>query len=615
MLLRATDIELSYSHHLVLRGANLTVRAGECVALIGNNGSGKSSLLRVLAGQIQPNSGTVERMAEPGLLEQNPTLPGGTVRESLEEAQSWHASLLERYQSAVEGGDMNAASRLQDRLDDVGWELDHRIQSIANRLQTPPLDTPISVLSGGQQRRVALGRALLRTPDLLLLDEPTNHLDAEAIEWLQGFLSGFRGAVVLVTHDRYLLEAVADRIVEVEDGLTVDYNGSYTDYLVARAERRARLEKAEMSRVATLAREAAWAARSPAARSTKQRARLKRLDELQDERPLIRQSSFDLDLRSGFKGGAAMIEFDRVTGGYEDNVLFRGLSTSIQAKSCVGVVGANGIGKSTLFKLVARTLEPLEGSVYRAPRVKLAIIDQARSGLDETDTLFDAAGGGNSHVTINDHSIHVASFLRRFMFRADQHDQRVRDLSGGERMRLLLAKLLLQGANVLLLDEPTNDLDLMTLRILEEALIAFDGASLVISHDRALLDRVCTAVLSFEPDQTVVRYASRMQAMEGKLRRQEAEPAPQSAPASAAKTAPKPTRDSLNWNERKELSGLPKKLESLEAKQAELGEALADPETYKGDPTKASALGQALKSVEAEIETAYARWEELESRA
>ena len=615
MLLRATDIELSYSHHLVLRGANLTVRAGECVALIGNNGSGKSSLLRVLAGQIQPNSGTVERMAEPGLLEQNPTLPGGTVRESLEEAQSWHASLLERYQSAVESGDMNAASRLQDRLDDVGWELDHRIQSIANRLQTPPLDTPISVLSGGQQRRVALGRALLRTPDLLLLDEPTNHLDAEAIEWLQGFLSGFRGAVVLVTHDRYLLEAVADRIVEVEDGLTVDYNGSYTDYLVARAERRARLEKAEMSRVATLAREAAWAARSPAARSTKQRARLKRLDELQDERPLIRQSSFDLDLRSGFKGGAAMIEFDRVTGGYEDNVLFRGLSTSIQAKSCVGVVGANGIGKSTLFKLVARTLEPLEGSVYRAPRVKLAIIDQARSGLDETDTLFDAAGGGNSHVTINDHSIHVASFLRRFMFRADQHDQRVRDLSGGERMRLLLAKLLLQGANVLLLDEPTNDLDLMTLRILEEALIAFDGASLVISHDRALLDRVCTAVLSFEPDQTVVRYASRMQAMEGKLRRQEAEPAPQSAPASAAKTAPKPTRDSLNWNERKELSGLPKKLESLEAKQAELGEALADPETYKGDPTKASALGQALKSVEAEIETAYARWEELESRA
>jgi ATP-binding cassette subfamily F protein uup len=481
-------------------------------------------------------------------------------------------------------------------------------------LQTPPLDTPISVLSGGQQRRVALGRALLRTPDLLLLDEPTNHLDAEAIEWLQGFLSGFRGAVVLVTHDRYLLEAVADRIVEVEDGLTVDYKGSYTDYLVARAERRARLEKTEMSRVATLAREAAWAARSPAARSTKQRARLKRLDELQDERPLIRQSSFDLDLRSGFKGGAAMIEFDRVTGGYEDNALFRGLSTSIQAKSCVGVVGANGIGKSTLFKLVARTLEPLEGSVYRAPRVKLAIIDQARSGLDETDTLFDAAGGGNSHVTINDHSIHVASFLRRFMFRADQHDQRVRDLSGGERMRLLLAKLLLQGANVLLLDEPTNDLDLMTLRILEEALIAFDGASLVISHDRALLDRVCTAVLSFEPNQTVVRYASRMQAMEGKARRQEAEPPPPVEPISEAKTTPKPSRDSLNWNEQKELKRLPKMLESLEAKQAEIGEQLADPETYKGDPTKASALGQALKGVEAEIETAYARWEELEGR-
>ncbi len=613
MLLRATDIEVSYSHHLVLRGASLTVRAGECVALIGNNGSGKSTLLKVLAGTVQPNSGTVERAAEPGLLEQDPELPGPTVGDSLRDAQSWHASLLSGYQAAVEAADMERAAELQDRLDDVGWELDHRIQSIATRLQIPALTTAVEVLSGGQRRRVALGRALLRTPDLLLLDEPTNHLDAEAIEWLQGFLSGFRGAVVLVTHDRYLLEAVADRIVEVEDGLTVDYSGSYTDYLVARAERRSRLEKAEMSRVATLAREAAWAARSPAARSTKQRARLKRLDDLQDERPLIRQSSFNLELKSGFKGGAPMIEFDRVSGGYGDTVLFRNLSTAIQARSCVGVVGPNGVGKSTLFKLVARALEPLSGTVYRAPRVKLAIIDQRRSGLDDTDTLFDAAGGGNSHIIINDHSVHVASFLRRFLFRADQHDQRVGELSGGERMRLLLAKLLLSGANVLLLDEPTNDLDLMTLRVLEEALIDFDGASLVISHDRALLDRACTAVLSFDGDGEIVRYASRLQAAEALARR-----TPEPAPVQRPDRDPKPARSSrsgLNWNERKELAELPAHLEALEADQTRIGEQLADPMTYKEHPEKAAELGNELKTTEAAIEAAYARWEELEARS
>ena len=267
MLLRATDIEVSFSHHLVLRGANLSVSSGECVALIGNNGSGKSTLLKVLAGQLSPNSGTVEVNTPAGLLEQDPQIPGSTVREALEEAQAWHAELLAKYQTAIEDGDMKLAGSFQDRLDDVGWELDHQVQAISDRLQTPPMDTPIDVLSGGQRRRVALGRALLRTPELLLLDEPTNHLDSDAIDWLQGFLSGYRGAVVIVTHDRYLLEAVADRIVEVEDGLTVAYNGSYTDYLVARAERRARQEKAEMSRVATLTREAAWAARSPAARS------------------------------------------------------------------------------------------------------------------------------------------------------------------------------------------------------------------------------------------------------------------------------------------------------------------------------------------------------------
>jgi ATP-binding cassette subfamily F protein uup len=612
VLIRAQDIEVAFSDHQILRGVNLSVNEGECVALIGNNGSGKSTLLKVLAGQLKPDHGTVERSTPAGLLEQNPTLPGNTVSEALEEAQSWHSDLTAAYQAAIDADDLEAAGGFQDRLDDVGWDLSHQIAAISDRLNIPPSETQLSVLSGGQHRRVALARALLRSPELLLLDEPTNHLDSEAIDWLQGFLSGYRGAVVLVTHDRYLLEATADRIVEVEDGLTIQYKGSYTDYLVARAERRARLEKTEMSRVGTLAREAAWAARSPAARSTKQRARLKRLDDLQEERPLIQEQSFDLDLRTGFRGGQSMIELDHVSGGYENNTLFTALTTSIQAKSCVGVLGPNGVGKSTLFRLISRELAPLAGEVHRAPRVKLAMIDQARSGLNDNDTLFDSAGNGNSHVTIGDHSIHVASFLKRFLFRRDQLDQRVRDLSGGERMRLLIARLLLDGANVILLDEPTNDLDLMTLRILEEALIAFDGATLVISHDRALLDRACTAVLSFEGDGTVVRYASRMQAVNA---RQGITPSTQKSTVKVPTAAKEPKfTTGLTWKEKKELAGLPEQLETLESKRDALGLKLADPDTYKGEASLATALSQELKATDAAITAGYARWEKLEGR-
>ena len=280
MLLRAESIEVAFGDRLVLRGADFSVSAGECVGLVGPNGSGKSTLLKVMAGHLRPDHGEVFRQADAGLLHQRPDLPGDTVQDALDAATAWHAQLLLDFEEASVNGDMDKSSRLQDRLDDVGWEMEHRMDAVCQRLKTPPRDAKISSLSGGEARRVALARALLETPDLLLLDEPTNHLDAETIEWLQSFLEGYRGAVVLVTHDRYLLEAAADRIVEVEDGKTVSYKGSYGDYLIARAERRSRMESSEASRLNTLAREAAWAARSPAARSTKQKARLKRLDQL-----------------------------------------------------------------------------------------------------------------------------------------------------------------------------------------------------------------------------------------------------------------------------------------------------------------------------------------------
>ena len=619
MLLRAQSIEVAFGDRLVLRGADFSVAAGECVGLVGNNGSGKSTLLKVLAGTLKPDHGEVYRQAAAGLLHQKPQLPGDTVQDALDDATRWHSDLLEAYEEASMGEDMRLLSELQDRLDDVGWEVGHKMDAICQRLKTPARSASLQSLSGGEARRVALARALLQTPDLLLLDEPTNHLDAETIEWLQGFLAGFRGAVVLVTHDRYLLEAVADRIVEVEDGLTVAYKGSYGDYLIARAERRVRLEAAESSRLNTLAREAAWAARSPAARTTKQKARLNRLEELRGQRALHKEASFSLDLRTGFKAGNTIVELVDLYGGYDGTPLIRDLSINIKAGDRVGILGPNGIGKSTLFRIVARQLEPQSGVVHRAPRVKLALIDQARSGLKGTDSLFDAAGNGNSHVSLGDRQLHVASFLRRFLFTREQLDQPVSSLSGGERMRLLMARLLLDGANVLLLDEPTNDLDLMTLRVLEEALIDFDGASLIISHDRALIDRVCNVVLSFEGEGVVTAYASRQQALRA-LESSRADSAPVAAPK-VTQASPKPESTSsskktkLSWKEQRELEQIGGTIAKLEAELEALNSQMADPATVGKGHEELTRLSREIVSKQGEVEQAYSRWEELDAKA
>ncbi len=612
MILRATGIEVAFADNLVLRGADLAVDEGECVGLVGANGSGKSTLLKVLAGQLTPDHGTVQREAPAGLLDQVPRIPGHTVQEALDEAVSWHLDLVAAYEHAVAHDDLDAASRHQDRLDQVGWSLDHRVAAVCERLQTPPRQARLQTLSGGEARRIALARALLRTPDLLLLDEPTNHLDAETIEWLQGFVSGYRGAVVMVTHDRYLLEATADRIVEVEDGLTVSYDGSYGDYLVARAERRATQERAEASRLATLAREAAWAARSPAARSTKQRARLKRLDDLRVQRPLLQRESFELDLRTGFKSGSTLLEVEGLSGGY-GAPLFTDLDLAVQAGDRVGILGPNGSGKSTLFRLIRRELEPLAGRIHRAPRVRLAPLAPPPGGRGPPPPPLAPPPPPPPHVVVAGRPVHVASFLRRFLFRTEQLDQSVASLSGGEHMRLLLARLLLEGGNVLLLDEPTNDLDLVTLRILEEALLAFDGASLVISHDRALLDRVCSAVVSFEGEGVVTRYASRLQAMRA-LAEQRAEREP-ARPAVPRKRQRPTTPTGLSWKEKQELAALPAGIEALETEHSAVGEKLGDPATYQGAATDAAELTRHFEALEQEIAAAYVRWEELEERA
>ncbi len=618
VLLQARGIDKAWGSRPVLIDVDLTVQPGEVIGLVGPNGCGKSTLLSILAGHGDADGGEVIRRAAVGFLGQEPVLPPGTVGEAADAALAWHRALLHDWQAALDAGDVDTAGALQGRLDLVGWDLSHTVDAVLDRVQAPPRDADVGPLSGGERRRVALAHALLSSPDLLLLDEPTNHLDAEAVGWLEAFLDGFEGGVVLVTHDRYLLEAVATRIVELEPGEAVSYDGSYGDYLVARAERISALHAADAARRNLLRREAAWAARSPAARSTKQKARLDRLDALKSSDPLPSDDGFSLDLRTGARLGHTVLEIRGLRKAFGDRPIVRDLDLDILPGDRLGIVGPNGAGKSTLLSLLAGTLSPDAGTIRRAPRVRAALLDQHRTGLDDDATLFENAGQGNDTVDLGDRTIHVAGFLKKFLFERDQFDQPVSVLSGGERARLLLARRMLDGAQLLLLDEPTNDLDLSTLRVLEEALLAFDGAVVTVTHDRAFLDRVCTGVLAFHGEGEVVRYADRGQWLAARASRRADAAAVQAQAAVAPSPPPKPAGGTkaqrLSYKEQRELEALPARIEQLETEQATLEATLGDPATYQRDDLDPKALVARLEAVEVEVLEAYGRWEALEGR-
>ena len=615
----ARGIEKSFGDRRILRGCDLHVKPGERVGLVGVNGCGKSTLLRIMGGLMEPDFGEVDRPGSVTLLDQEPVLPGETVGDAADEALSWHRDLLNDYEEALGRGDMDAAADFQTRIESVGWTLDHRIDMLLDRLGAPGRERLNSELSGGEMRRVALARTLLGSPDVILLDEPTNHLDSDTAEWLQSWLEAGTATVVLVTHDRYMLEAVATRIVEVEDGICVSYDGSYTDYLLARAERQAQLHRAEDSRLAFLQREAEWASRSPAARTTKQKARLDRLDALQKTRPIKKDETFELDLSTGDVGGRTLMEIRDLVKGYDGRTLIDGLSLSLGPKERLGILGVNGCGKSTLLRIIAGQEGPDDGTVTVASRVRIAVLDQDRSGLDPTESVFEAAGNGATHVTLGGRSVHVAGFLRRFLFGREVLDQKVEKLSGGERARLLLAKLLLQGCNMLLLDEPTNDLDLQTLRVLEEALISYDGAAVVVTHDRAFLDRVCTTVLAFEGDGRVIQYGSRLQhvaAMQRQVARERGADRSK-ARAEAPKVAEKPKGPvkKLSHKDKVELEKLPARIEALEVEKSMIEDQLADPTLYTERRDEVPGLKSRLDQLPGELAKAYARWEALEARS
>ena len=612
----AEDIHMTFGSRHILRGARLRVQDGEHIGLVGVNGGGKSTLLKVLAGTLEPDHGTVVRSGRVALLDQDPTFRGETVDEVMRNAVAWHDRLVSDWEAAVFTGDGERAETLQAQLDQAGWAVEHRIDAVLTRLQAPPRSAVVASLSGGERRRVALAQVLLEAPDVLLLDEPTNHLDVQTTEWLEAWIRGFRGAVVVVTHDRTLLEATAQRIVEVDGGEAVSYDGAYTDYLIGRAERQAGQARDRQRQLSLIAREAAWASRAPSARRTKQRARLDRLDDLRAAVPVLNNRDYAFRFETGVAKGSTLFELHGVAKGYDGRTLFSDVDLVLRPGERVGILGPNGAGKSTLLRIIRGTETADAGQVLRGPRVRIGVLDQARTGLDPDQTVIDAAGDGKLQLTLHGRDIHVASFLERFAFSRAMFEQRVEGLSGGERARLLLAKLMLGGANLLVLDEPTNDLDLLTMRTLEEALLGFDGGVLVVTHDRAFIDRVCTGLLAFQPQGRVVAYADRQQvqrAAEERARAAEGKTAKPPAPR-APTPSKRPSPGRMSFGERSELKELPERIEALETELGQVETTLADPATYKDRTDEVAALTARCEALPSEIEALYARWEALSAR-
>jgi sulfate-transporting ATPase len=519
-----TMYKLSRTHppdKQVLKDISLSFLPGAKIGVLGLNGSGKSTLLRIMAGLDKDFRGDAQLApgASVGMLEQEPQLDESKdVRGNVEDGAAELRGLLDRFNELAANYPDETAdefARLQEQIDAAdAWSLDSQLDQAMDALRLPPGDADVSRLSGGERRRVALCRLLLSAPDLLLLDEPTNHLDAESVAWLEKHLEDYKGTVVAVTHDRYFLDNVAGWILELDRGHGIPFRGNYSSWLEQKQARLAQEERSESARRRTIARELEWVRTNPKGRRTKSKARLANYERLLAEERNVKLDQVQIHIPAGQRLGGQVIETDAVRKGFADRLLIEDLSFSLPPAGIVGVIGPNGAGKTTLFRMIVGEEQPDAGDVRLGDTVDLAYVDQSRDALDPEKTVWEEISDGYDNIKVGDRELNSRAYVAGFNFKGSDQQKKVGALSGGERNRVHLAKLLRRGGNVLLLDEPTNDLDVDTLRALEEALLAFPGCAVIISHDRWFLDRVATHVLAFEGDSQVRWFEGNFEAYE-----------------------------------------------------------------------------------------------------
>lgn len=632
------NASLAYGHHALLDHASFQLDAGERVGLIGRNGAGKSSLLKVIAGTSKLDDGTVWR--DPGArvvyVPQEPELDAThTVFEAVSEGLgNLQQTIVDYHQVTHDMGmpdaDIDALmTRMQALQHDLdahnGWAAQSRVEAVLSRLNLDA-DALISTLSGGWRKRVALGRALVAEPEVLLLDEPTNHLDLSAIEWLEDLLLNFNGSVLFITHDRRFLDRLATRITELDRGKLTDFTGNFTQYQAKKEELLAVEETHSAKFDKFLAQEEVWIRQGIKARRTRNEGRVRRLESLRLERAARRerQGNVKLNVDAGERSGKLIAELENVSKGYGDKVLIKDFSTRILRGDKIGLLGPNGIGKTTLLKLILGEIEADSGHIERGSKQSVAYFDQMREQLNEEATLADTISPGSDFVEIGNERKHVISYLEDFLFPPQRSRSPVKSLSGGERNRLLLARLFARPANILVLDEPTNDLDIDTLELLENLLQDFNGTLFLVSHDRAFLENTVTQVIAFEGNGKLTefgggyddwqRYTQKRIEDEKAINNAQVAKAKQSAAAaSTSQPITKPAASKLSFKEQKELEELPLAIDKLETEQASINEELAKPENYS-NADLIKTLQARLDEITAEIENKIARWDALEKK-
>ena len=627
-LIKFDNVSLAFGHVALLDKVDFQIDPGERICLVGRNGTGKSTLMQVLRGATLPDDGSVWRQQNlriSYLAQEVPADQTLSVFDVITAGLEGVGELLAEYHHVVLSLEVDASPAVLDRLSvlqgkleaEDGWRLEQKVEDVISRLDLPA-DKLLSELSGGLKRRVMLAQALVTEPDLLLLDEPTNHLDLAGIQWLEEFLLGWNGSVLFITHDRAFLQRLATRIVELDRGNISSWPGDYKNYLIKKEEALAVEADQNAKFDKRLAQEEVWIRQGIKARRTRNEGRVRALQALRREYSDRRkvQGKVNLKLETADRSGKLVVEVENASVGYDDKPIINNFSTRIQRGDRIGIIGPNGAGKTTLLKLLLGELQPSEGSVQLGTKLEIAYFDQQRAVLDPSKTVMDNLNSGSDTVTINGREKHVISYLQDFLFPAERVRSPVSSLSGGERNRLLLARLFTQPANLLVMDEPTNDLDVETLELLEELLGEYEGTLLLVSHDRAFLDNVVTRTLVFEGQGTVNDYVGgyddwlrqrRQPGAQSAVKTDKAKSSTETKSDTAAKTK------KLSYKAQRELDGLPEKMEALEAEQNELQEQINAPDFYQQDKELSATILERLEKVGNELEQCFARWEELEA--